>query len=138
MITPLIMFLRIFVTLGLNVAAIQQSEISHRQRSSLFWMQALFGVIVTAAVAVLAPTVAWFYDAASRGPELMQLTYGLAATSFLAALSSQPEALLQRRFALADSPGRGAWLKELPFWRRSLRHSGAVGCGRWSCSSMSN
>lgn len=93
MVVPLLLFLRIFSTLGLNVTTIQWAELSQNQLSNLFWLNLALGLAATLLTAALAPAVAWFYG---RG-ELTLLTVALAGTSLTAALGAQHGALLERQ-----------------------------------------
>jgi PST family polysaccharide transporter len=101
MIVPLVMFLRIFATLGLNVATIQRPEIRSEEISSLFWLNVLLGSLAAAAAAMLAPTLGWLYAQPAAATNLRDLTWVLAGTSIVAALGAQHQALLERSMRLA-------------------------------------
>src|SRR5689334_8808293 len=55
MILPLVLFLRLFTSLGLNVASVQKQEISAQEISSLFWLNLAFGLLTAIVTAALAP-----------------------------------------------------------------------------------
>jgi PST family polysaccharide transporter len=87
---------RIFVSSGLDVATIQRVELSDRQVSALFWINQGLGLAMAAAVAAASPLLVWFYGK----DKLLPLTLALAGTSIVNALSTQHQALLQRRLRL--------------------------------------
>ncbi|MFV2067755.1 MAG: lipopolysaccharide biosynthesis protein [Pirellulales bacterium] len=103
MVMPLLMFLRIFATLGLPISTVQRSRLSHAEISSLFWLGLLLSVGTTLVTALLAPAVALFY-ADSR---LSGLTLALAGTAIVVALGTQHQALLERDLQV----GRLAWIR---------------------------
>jgi PST family polysaccharide transporter len=96
MILPLAVFLRLFTSLGLNVASVQKQGISDREVSSLFWLNLSFGLGTTIVTAALAPALAWFY----HEPDLTLLTLGIAGVSLVAAVGSQHQAMLERKLRL--------------------------------------
>ena len=79
--------------MGLTGATIQRAEISHSQISTLFWVNALFGVLLAAVTVLCAPLIAWVYGR----PELIPVTAALAGTFVLGGLAVQHLALLRRR-----------------------------------------
>jgi len=93
MVVPLLLLLRTFGTLGLNVAGVQQRQLSPGEASSLFWLQLALGVAVAAAMAACAPLLAWAY----RAPAVTAIALALAGTSIVAALGAQHQALLERK-----------------------------------------
>jgi PST family polysaccharide transporter len=96
MVTPLLVLVRVFVSSGLDVAAVQRAELSDRQVSALFWINQAMGLAMAAAVAAAAPLAVWFYGKQM----LLSLTLALAGTSIVNALGTQHQALLQRRLRL--------------------------------------
>lgn len=100
MIIPLIMFLRIFTMLGLNVATVQRPEIRDEETSSLFWLNVLLGAATAVVTALIAPYLGTLYTQPSASDSLRHLTWALAATSIVAALGTQHQALLERRMLL--------------------------------------
>lgn len=99
MVVPLLTVLRIFNSGGLDVAAIQQAEVSNAQLSSLFWINQILGLIMTVVGIAAAPLLAWFF----HEPGLLWLTMALAGTSAVVALSTQHQALLQRDMRLGTA-----------------------------------
>jgi PST family polysaccharide transporter len=96
MVTPLLVLVRVFVSSGLDVAAVQRAELSDRQVSALFWINQGLGLAMAALVAAAAPLLVWFY-----GKDLLlPLTLALAGTSIVHALGMQHQALMQRRLRL--------------------------------------
>lgn len=100
MILPLVTFLRIFATLGLNVATVQRAVIHVEEVSSLFWLNVLLGLVTAGVAAVIAPYVGAFYAKPQAAIVLRDLTWTLAGTSILAALGAQHLALLERHMRL--------------------------------------
>lgn len=85
-------FAGLFKDLGLSAAAIQRKGLSAEQKSNLFWLNSGFGFVLSLAVAGCAPLVVLFYGR----PELLWVTYILAANFFLAGVSAQPFAMLTK------------------------------------------
>jgi len=100
MILPLVMFLRIFAALGLNVATVQRPEIRHEETSLLFWLNVLLGFAAAGAAALLAPLLGQLYAQPAAAVPLRDLTWALAGTSVVAALGAQHQALLERKLRL--------------------------------------
>src|SRR5436190_23261953 len=50
-----------FKDFGLSIATVQRKEITHRQVSTLFWINVSVGVLLTALVSCLSLPIAWFY-----------------------------------------------------------------------------
>lgn len=96
MVMPVLLLVRIVLSAGLDVAAIQETQLTSRQVSALFALNQGLGVAMALATAALAPLVAWFYGRA----ELVPLTVALAGTSLAISLGTQHQALLQRAMLL--------------------------------------
>jgi PST family polysaccharide transporter len=79
--------------MGLAGATIQRAEITHKQVSTLFWINIGFSLLISVLVASLAPLLAWFYDE----PRLTMITLVLAAPFVFSGLTSQHYALLTRQ-----------------------------------------
>ena len=77
---------------GLGAALVQRRDLSERHRSSVFWLQAMLGVIVAAIVAGSAPLIARFYD----DPDLVAVTLAISPYFFLSSLCTVQRALLMR------------------------------------------
>ncbi len=96
MVVPLLLLVRIFITAGLDVATVQQAELDDHQVSALFWLNQGLGLAMAAVTALAAPLLARLYGI----EELTLLTVVLAGTSVATALSTQHQALLQRKLRL--------------------------------------
>jgi len=86
-------FANIFIYLGLSTATIQKAEINHAQVSTLFWVNAGFGALVTLLVAAISPAVAWFY----HEPALVGIMLTLSLNFLISSLAVQHNALLTRQ-----------------------------------------
>ena len=93
MVWPITGFLATAGALGLSEAVIQRPRVTHDQASTLFWINAGMGVLLTAAVALSAPLVAAFYGR----DELVAVTLAIAPTLLLSSLMVQHQALLLRQ-----------------------------------------
>lgn len=82
----------LFKDLGLSSAAIQKADLTVAQQSNLFWINTLFGLLLTLVFAASAPLVAWFY----QRPELLGMTWALSLTFVLGGLSAQHNAMMVR------------------------------------------
>ena len=100
MVLPIMLFLRIFATLGLNIATIQRPDLEDRQLSTLFWCNLGLGVVTTAVTALIAPAVGWLYARPELSESLRDITLALSATSLVVAVGAQHQALLERHLRL--------------------------------------
>jgi len=82
-----------FADLGLSEATIQREEISHKQVSTLFWINVAIGATLVLLTASLAPVLAWFY----REPRLKDITFLVSITFLIGGLRVQHDALLRRQ-----------------------------------------
>jgi O-antigen/teichoic acid export membrane protein len=98
MVTAIIGLGQAFADLGLSEATIQCQEISHKQVSTLFWINVAIGLVLTSITAGLAPVLAWFY----HEPRLRDITLLVSLTFLIGGLRVQHDALLRRqmRFSL--------------------------------------
>ena len=92
MVMAFTIFLNIFSDLGLSFATIQKAELNYRQISTLFWVNAAFGMFLTAVAAASAPAVAWFF----KEPQLLKVTLWISLGFFIGSLGAQHRALLTR------------------------------------------
>jgi O-antigen/teichoic acid export membrane protein len=99
MVLPVIMFLRIFTSLGMNIATVQSRELTPALVSTLFWAHLALGFATALAAVVIAPAVAWFYGE----PDVTTVTMALSATSIASALGLQHIALLERNLRLGSA-----------------------------------
>lgn len=98
MVMTFLLFLRILIPGGLDVAAVQRSELSAQQVSAMFWMNQLLGVGVALTAVGLAPFWADFFGVEAVFP----LTSVLGTTAIIIALGTQHQALLQRNLRLGE------------------------------------
>lgn len=80
-------------SMGLSSAVVQRRDLTMNQVNTLFYANALAGLVLAALVATLAPLVAAFYGR----PELVPITLALSATYALSGFGVQASALLTRR-----------------------------------------
>lgn len=90
--------LNLFRDLGLSTVALQRDSLSEAQKSTLFWVNVLVGILLTGLLALGAPLLASFY----REPRLFEITIAMSSGFILYSLSNQHAAQLQRemRFVL--------------------------------------
>ena len=108
MVLPLLVLVEILIASGLDVATVQDAELSHEQVSALFWVNQLLGLAMAGVTAACAPVLVWFYGL--RGHDVTGLgwvTVALAGTTVAAALGMQHQALLRRKLRL----GTLAWAR---------------------------
>lgn len=82
----------VFRDFGLSTATIQAEHISTRERSNLWWLNTVFGLMVSLVMACLSPVVAWIY----QDDRLLLLSLAMSASFFLSGMSTQYFAHLQR------------------------------------------
>ncbi|GAA2030224.1 lipopolysaccharide biosynthesis protein [Pseudokineococcus marinus] len=87
-------FAVMFFELGLGSALVQRASLTEKDKSTVFWVNALGGVLFAGLLALAAPLVADFYGQ----PELVALT-PLVALAFTLSIGVVHNALLQRRLA---------------------------------------
>jgi PST family polysaccharide transporter len=118
-------FLSVFSDLGLGLVTVQRPHVSQEQLSTLFWVNAGFGLLLGLITLALAPVLVWFYG----DSRLLLATIALAAVFPLSALSVQHQALMKRnmrfrRLAVVRLAGKlagaatgiAAALSGLGFW----------------------
>ena len=98
MITALTAFAEMFKDLGLGTATIQRKEITHKQISTLFWINTGIGIGLTLLMAGAAPLLTWFYDE----PRLLWITLAISSTFIFGGLSIQHQALLRRQMRFTE------------------------------------
>ncbi len=86
-------FVEMFKDAGLATAMIQADRVTHRQASTLFWINVAVAVVAGCIIAALAPAIVWFY----KDERLLNITFALAATVAVGGLSVQYIAILRRR-----------------------------------------
>jgi O-antigen/teichoic acid export membrane protein len=145
MVTALTAIAESFKDFGLSTATIQQKEITHEQVSTLFWINALIGLVIMAIICGLAVFIARFYGDA----RLTWITIALSTSFFWGGCTVQHQALLLRKmkFAALTSINLGATvlsilvaivlaLKGYGFWAlvwREISRSGFFAIGTWLC-----
>ncbi len=97
MVTALTAIAESFKDFGLSTATIQQREITHEQVSTLFWINALIGLVIMAIICGLAVFIARFYG----DDRLIWITVALATSFFWGGVTVQHQALLLRRMQFA-------------------------------------
>ena len=93
MVTAFTGVLSLFRDFGLSAAAIQQSEITEEQSSTLFWINILVGAGLTAIAISLAPVVAMLY----HEPRLLWITSVVAIGFLVNGAGVQHSTILQRQ-----------------------------------------
>ena len=86
-------FASMFSSLGLSTATVQRADINHEQVSTLFWINAAIGLLLTLIIAAISPAAAWFY----KTPEMLWVMLSLSVTFTISGLSVQHSALLTRQ-----------------------------------------
>lgn len=94
---PFVMLPRTLATLGLSAAAVQRHSLSHDERSLVFWLQTVVGLVVTAGTWLVAEPAAQLYGV----DEVAPLVRWLSASVLIASLSATHQAILERRLRLA-------------------------------------
>lgn len=92
MVTSATAFFSLFADFGLSLVTVQRPTLSAEQMSSLYWINAGFGLFLGVLAAVLAPLLVVFYG----DPRLFAVTIVIALVFPLTALGTQHEALLKR------------------------------------------
>lgn len=98
MVTAVTGVLGMFKDMGLSMVTVQRENISHRQVSSLFWINAALGGVITILVAGSSWGLAWFYEQ----PEVLGIALALSLSFFVEGLIVQHAAILRRRMRYAD------------------------------------
>lgn len=99
MVTAFTGVLNMFGCFGLFQAAIQREELSEVESSSLFWLNLIFGALLTLIAIAAAPLVSAFYNE----PRLLEIMDVIAFTFIITAAGVQQGVLLQRRMAFGTS-----------------------------------
>ena len=93
MVTAITSIAERFKDVGLSMATVQRREITHAQVSSLFWVNAGVGALLTLAIVGLAYPIAHFYN----DPRLAFVTMAIGSGFRWSGLAVQHQALLRRR-----------------------------------------
>jgi PST family polysaccharide transporter len=92
MVTAITGILTLFRDFGLSAATVQKADITNEQTSTLFWLNALVGALLTVVTFLAAPAIGAFY----HEPRLVGVTCIVAGGFFFNGLGVQHSALLQR------------------------------------------
>ncbi len=92
MVAPVLGFVQVFTDLGLLQAVVQKAEVSQRQLSTVFWINAGFSLLLSLLFAASAPLLAWMY----HEPRVMAVTVVLSSLIFITGLSQLQSALMNR------------------------------------------
>lgn len=103
MVLVLTAFLEVLRDPGLGAATIQRRTLSHDQLSTLFWLNAGFGLVAGALAAAAAPLLAWLYGE----PRLVPVALAMSAAFVFSGLGVQHDALLKRRMAFGTTSAVG-------------------------------
>jgi len=95
-IAPWIGLPRMLALAGVQVALIQPDELSQQQKSGLFWLNMLIGIVSALFVVLVGFCLASLYQV----EELSSLGIALCGTSLLMALAASHQSLLERRLAM--------------------------------------
>lgn len=95
MATVVIGFIALFKDLGTSSALIQRKDVSEDLCSSIYWINATFGLLAMAVLYFLSPLIADFYNEQRIEP-VLQL---LSVTFFISGLSILHQALLEKELA---------------------------------------
>jgi O-antigen/teichoic acid export membrane protein len=90
----LIGFASVFKKFGLSSALIQQKEVTILQSSSVFWVNLLAGILLTAVIVATAPLAVVFFDARSLLEPVIQ---SLAFIFLFSAVGIVPRAFLKKK-----------------------------------------
>jgi O-antigen/teichoic acid export membrane protein len=93
MVTAVTGFVGLFRDFGLSAAAVQRTNVTQEQASTLFWINLLVGTILTLFVLAMSPFVARFY----HEPKLLGVTAVLSTAFLFSAAGAQPSAILERQ-----------------------------------------
>lgn len=93
MATVVIGFTTVFKDMGLSMATVQRAHIRHDQVSTLFWLNVVASVLLSAVTVAVAPALAWFY----KEPRVTAVAVALSATTLVGGFAIQHQALLRRQ-----------------------------------------
>ncbi len=97
MVAILFNFVSMFQYLGLSTATVKWSDLTHKQVSTLFWLNMAFSAAIMLVAVGSGPLMAWFY----KEPRLVWITAGYAVSILFAGLYIQHEAILSRQMRFA-------------------------------------
>gem|GEM_PF-128312 len=143
MVTALSGILDSFRDFGLSAATVQRPEITHRQVTNLFWVNAAVGGLLALALCAASPFIAAFY----KDERLVTVTLALSLVFVWNGLTVQHEALLIRQLRQGELAAIRLFasvvsvviaialaVEEWGFWAlvcREISRSAIVTCGVW-------
>lgn len=83
---------------GLSWATVQRAKLERNQIDALFFVNCVFGLVLTVLCILLAPRIAAFY----HHPELTKIIIASSGILFLSAVGVQPNALMRRQMKLKE------------------------------------
>lgn len=86
-------FTSLFLNMGISVGIIHKQNITNREYSSLFWLNIIFGVVLTSSLFFAAPYVTAGY----HSPDLTNVVQLICFTIFLNALGTQQRTYCQKK-----------------------------------------
>ena len=86
-------FTQIFLDLGISAGIMHKQDTTPKQYSSLFWLNIIMGVLLTAILCACSPLIAKAY----KEPELVKIISLLSFTIFFSALGSQHRTIQQKK-----------------------------------------
>lgn len=92
MVTTFSLLLQNFGVNGFTEAIIQGKDINHRTISTLFWINFIISISLTILFILMAPFIAWFYNA----PQVKNITIGVAFSIIAGGMYTIHMAILQR------------------------------------------
>src|SRR5690242_10060753 len=93
MVTAVTGFIGLFRDFGLSAAAIQRTNVTQEQASTLFWINLMVGAALGLVVLAMSPFVVRFY----HEPRLFGVTAALSISFLLSGAGAQPSAILERQ-----------------------------------------
>jgi len=97
MVTALTVIAERFKDLGLDTATVQKKRITHEQISTLFWINALIGFLITVILCSISRLVGWFY----ADDRLIWITIAIATSFIWSGMTIQHQAILYRKMLFA-------------------------------------
>lgn len=79
MVTVVLSYAALFSDMGLSIAFVQRQNVTHEERSSLYWLTVIVGAGLTLLVMIISPAIGWYFTQPQLQPLLL-----LAATNFFA------------------------------------------------------
>jgi O-antigen/teichoic acid export membrane protein len=101
MVTAFTGVLNLFRDFGLSAVSVQRASVTEEQSSTLFWINVLFGGMLTIMAMALAPVLGAFY----HEPRLLSITAAMAIGFLLNGAGVQHSALLQRQMRFSALAG---------------------------------